>query len=72
MIIDGATTVKELLEKYPAAFEVLFAHGMCADCQAAPPPVPLHHFAAKHCNGDLNGLLAEIEQTIETKSEQRS
>ncbi|MCP4250530.1 MAG: hypothetical protein GY778_26095 [bacterium] len=60
LTLDGKTTVRELLTAHPAAFDVLLRHGMCADCKANPPPVPLDHFAGKHCGGDLAGLLEEI------------
>ncbi len=58
--IDGITTVRDLLEAYPKVFPVLLSHGMCEDCQADPPPVPLHHFATKHCDGNIAGLLDEL------------
>ncbi len=61
MLINGDLTVRELLGEYPEAFGVLAGHGMCADCKADPPPVPLEHFAQKHCGGDLAGLIKEIE-----------
>jgi len=62
--IDGTTTVRELLAAHPAAFGVLLGHGMCEDCRSDPPPVPLAHFAAKHCGGDLTRLLGEIRGAI--------
>lgn len=64
MEIDGSTTVKDLLTTHPDVFEVLLGHGMCADCQADPPPVPLGHFAMKHCGGNLEGLVVEIKAAI--------
>ena len=60
LTLDGRTTVRELLNSHPDAFEVLQGHGMCADCKAHPPPVPLDHFAGQHCGGDLASLLEEI------------
>ena len=66
--IDGATTVKELLDTHPGVFDILLAHGICESCQTAPPPVPLHHFATKHCGGNLNGLIAELEDKIQSKT----
>ena len=64
LAISASTTVKELLTAHPEVFPVLLGHGMCEDCQADPPPVPLGHFAAKHCGGNLAGLLAELEQAM--------
>ncbi len=61
MTIDSSTTVRELVTAFPATFDVLLRHGMCPDCQADPPPVRLGHFAEKHCNGDVSGLLAELK-----------
>ncbi len=60
------TTVRELLTDHPEVFSVFLGHGMCADCEAAPPPVPLDHFAGKHCDGDIDGLLDEIRNAIHT------
>jgi len=62
--IDGETTVRDLLTQHPEAFDVLAARGMCEDCQADPPPVPLHHFADKHCDGDLKGLICALSAVI--------
>lgn len=63
--LNENTTVRELLTAFPQAFGVLAAHGMCADCKNDPPLVPLRHFAQKHCDGDLDGLLAEIHAVIQ-------
>lgn len=63
--LDANTTVRELLTAFPQSFDVLTAHGMCADCKDDPPPVPLRHFAQKHCDGDLPGLLAELDAVIQ-------
>ncbi|MHC4063391.1 MAG: hypothetical protein ACYSUI_02660 [Planctomycetota bacterium] len=64
LTISEATTVRGLLSVHPQAFEVLLRHGMCADCQADPPPVPLGHFASKHCGGDFVGLSQELRHVI--------
>ena len=64
LAIDENTTVRDLLAAYPQAFDVILRHGMCEDCQADPPPVPLHHFARKHCGGDTPGLLKELNAVI--------
>lgn len=64
LVIDATTTVKELLTARPEVFPVLLGHGMCEDCQADPPPVPLGHFASKHCGGDVDGLLDELRQAM--------
>lgn len=65
MIMNGDTTVRELLSAHPSAFDVLLGHGMCADCKENPPPVPLSHFARKHCADDLAGLLKELNQVLQ-------
>jgi hypothetical protein len=61
LAIDASTTVRELLRRHPEVFDVLLGHGMCEDCKADPPPVPLGHFANKHCAGDVAGLIAELQ-----------
>ena len=63
--LNGDTTVRDLLSTHPNVFDVLLGHGMCADCREDPPPVPLSHFAGKHCAGDLAGLLEELNQVIQ-------
>ena len=68
MAIDEMTTVVDLLAVHPQAFGVLRNHGMCEDCKADPPAVPLHHFAAKHCGGDIKGLLGELKEVIGTSA----
>ncbi len=60
LTIEPSTTVRDLLAAHPRAFDVLLRHGMCEDCRSDPPLVPLAHFAAKHCGGDIAGLLREI------------
>ncbi len=62
--IDGNTTVRDLLTAHPGTFDVLASHGMCQSCKDNPPPVPLEHFASKHCGGDLTGLIKQVEATI--------
>ena len=64
--IEAQTTVRDLLTTYPQTFEVLVSHGMCQDCKTNPPPVPLQHFADKHCAGNLTGLLVELATAIES------
>jgi hypothetical protein len=64
MTITPTTTVRDLLQAHPQAFAVFERHGMCSDCRAAPPPVPLQQFATKHCNGDIAGLLSELRAAI--------
>lgn len=63
--LTAETTVRDLLTTHPAAAGVLLRHGMCADCQQSPPPVPLGHFAFKHCGGDLDGLIREIQAALD-------
>ncbi len=62
--ISGATTVRDLLHEHPGVFPVFLGHGMCEDCKADPPPVPLAHFASKHCDGELALLLSELRQAM--------
>jgi len=62
MTIDESTTVRDLLAAHPETFDVLLVRGMCADCRFNPPPVPLGHFAEKHCGGDIEGLLGELKR----------
>ncbi len=61
--IDATTTVRELLTAHPQAFSVLLSHGMCEDCRDDPPSVPVRHFAAKHCNGNIEGLLEQLRRS---------
>lgn len=67
MTISETTTVRDLLTRHPETFDVFLRHGMCEDCKAAPPPVPLQHFARKHCGGDVAGLLQEIRSAMGAK-----
>ena len=71
MTLGGDTTVRELLTKHPNAFDVLASHGMCQSCKDNPPPVPLHHFAEKHCAGDLMGLIKQIEEATHQEGSPR-
>ncbi len=64
MTLTEDTTVRELLTTHPEVFDILLGHGMCADCQDDPPPVPLQHFARKHCGGDVLGLIRELETVM--------
>lgn len=66
--LDGSTLVCDVLLAHPEVFDVFLRHGMCEDCKAAPPPVPLGHFATKHCAGDLDGLIAELGAAARTKT----
>lgn len=61
LTIEPSTTVRDLLAAYPGTVDVLLRYGMCADCRSDPPPVPLAHFAAQHCGGDVAGLLREVK-----------
>ncbi len=62
-MFTGETTVRDVLTHYPQAFAIFAAHGMCADCKAAPPPVPLEHFATKH-QVNLTQLIGELTDCI--------
>ena len=66
--IHDQTTVRDVLTTYPQTIDVFLRHGMCEDCQADPPPVPLHHFATKHCGGNLQGLIEELKQVIPARA----
>lgn len=57
--LTGDTTVRDILRSHPQLFPVFESHGMCEDCKAAPPPVPLHHFSSKH-GVPLERLIAEL------------
>ena len=61
--LTGDTLVCDLLTKHPQTFAVFESHGMCADCKASPPPVPLHHFSSRH-DVPLNRLIAELNTAI--------
>ncbi len=65
MELNGQTTVKEMLETHPEVFPVMLAHGMCEDCKQAPPPVPLSHFAQKHCEGRIEALIEELKSAMQ-------
>ncbi len=62
--IHRDTTVRDLLTAYPAAFDVLASHGMCQSCKDDPPPVPIHHFAMKHCGGEVDRLIEEVKAVV--------
>lgn len=62
--IQPDSTVREILTTHPNTFDVFLRHGMCADCQNDPPPVPLHHFARKHCGGRIDALIEELMSVI--------
>ena len=64
LAIDGNASVREILTTHPETFPVFVGHGMCEDCKADPPSVPLHHFAGKHCGGNLSGLLQELNAAM--------
>lgn len=63
--IDEQTTVRDLIQAHPEVFPVFREHGMCEECQQDPPPVPIAHFAKKHCNGNVVGLLHELHQAMQ-------
>jgi hypothetical protein len=65
LALSGNTTVRDILTTHPETLPVFVSHGMCEDCKADPPPVPLHHFATKHCAGDLPGLIGELNSAIQ-------
>lgn len=64
MTIDANTTVRDLLAVHRETVSILLSHGMCADCDAAPPAVPLARFATKHCDGNLDGLIEKLTRAI--------
>ena len=67
--IHPTTTVLDLLRAYPQTFPVLLGRGMCADCKADPPDVPLSHFASKHCGGDIDRLIEELRAVAKSGSD---
>lgn len=56
--------VCDVLKEYPVVWSVFERHGMCDDCKASPPPVPIQHFVDKHCNGDLEMFLGELQVAV--------
>lgn len=65
MKLTAETTVRDVLTTYPKTLDVFLSHGMCEDCRTSPPPVPLAVFAIKHCGGDLERLVSELNGIIE-------
>ena len=61
--LTGDTLVCDLLAHHPQTFAVFETHGMCADCKASPPPVPLHHFSSNH-DVPLDQLIGELTAAI--------
>jgi hypothetical protein len=61
--LTGETQVCDLLTRHPQTFAIFESHGMCAECKAAPPPVPLQHFSERH-GVPLAQLLAELADAI--------
>ena len=68
--ISPTTTVRDLLRAYPQAFPVLLGHGLCADCEANPPEVPLSHFASKHYVMRLNEVIQKFSTQIKDHNSQ--
>ncbi len=65
MMIQAHDLVCDIFQKHPEAFDVFERHGMCADCKQSPPPVTVSHFANKHCNGNVEGFLHELNQHLQ-------
>lgn len=63
--IQPSTMVRDLLRTYPQTLPVFLRHGMCPDCKTDPPLVPLAHFASKHCGGDLERLIEELQTAVQ-------
>lgn len=64
MTIGPETLVCDLLSRHPEVFDVFERHGMCEDCREFPPPVPIQYFAEKHCQGDVQGFLALVQERL--------
>lgn len=63
-MVTPGDLVCDVLSQYPATWPVFERHGMCEDCKASPPPVPVQHFVNKHCNGKIAEFLGEIHAAI--------
>lgn len=57
--------VCDVLAKYPQTWDVFIRHGICEDCRQSPPPVPVSHFANKHCNGRIEMFLQELTNAVQ-------
>jgi len=58
-MFQADSLVCDILTNHPQTFQIFETYGMCESCAAAPPPVPLHHFAMKH-DVELNQLIGEL------------
>ncbi|MBI1388827.1 MAG: hypothetical protein GC154_10315 [bacterium] len=56
--------VCDVLQRHPEAFSVFERHGMCEDCRQSPPPVPIAHFAEKHCDGRVEAFISELSECV--------
>ena len=54
--------VCDVLANHPKTWLVFERHGICADCRQSPPPVPIHHFVDKHCEGRIDEFLQELRE----------
>lgn len=64
MIVKPQDLVCNVLTEHPAAWPVFERHGMCEDCKASPPSVSVQHFVGKHCGGNIERFLQEINEAI--------
>ncbi len=63
-MIAPTDLVCDILNRHPSAWPVFERHGMCEDCKASPPPVSVHHFVDKHCEGKIGEFLSELNAAI--------
>ena len=56
--------VSDVLSTYPEAWAIFEKHGICEDCKKSPPPVPIHHFVDKHCEGKIEEFLIELNKVL--------
>ncbi|MCK4873031.1 MAG: hypothetical protein KAS72_09930 [Phycisphaerales bacterium] len=57
------TTVRSVLADHPEVFSVFTSHGMCEDCAADPPSLPLAYFADRH-NVPVAALIADLDRCL--------
>lgn len=63
-MVQATDLVCDVFANHPSAFDVFERHGMCEDCKQSPPPVPVSHFVEKHCNGQIDAFLSELNDHI--------
>lgn len=64
-MIQADDLVCDVFAKHPNVFDVFERYGMCEDCKQSPPPVSVSHFANRHCNGQIEEFLIELNTHIQ-------